>query len=95
MPLEKGLETWLSQWVKKKKGKYIKLPSMFAKGIPDRMLILPHNGIYFIELKTDSEASPLQVHWVKWLKEAGFNAEIIKGKDELKEYLKGIENGSD
>jgi|TARA_R110000824_G_scaffold35545_4_gene111304 hypothetical protein len=90
--MEANIEKHLTKSVKAIGGKAIKLNPHWNIGIPDRMIILPKSRIYFIELKDRSKVSKAQKIWISWLINCGFDARIIRGKDELKIFLKEIEN---
>ena len=90
--MEANIEKRLMKSVKAMGGRPIKLNPHWNIGIPDRMIILPKSRIYFIELKDRSKVSKAQKIWISWLINCGFDARIIRGKDELKIFLKEIEN---
>tara|TARA_R110000823_G_scaffold307547_4_gene430673 strand:+ start:3170 stop:3445 length:276 start_codon:yes stop_codon:yes gene_type:complete len=90
--MEANIEKRLMKSVKAMGGRPIKLNPHWNIGIPDRMILLPGSRIYFIELKDRSKVSKAQKIWISWLIGCGFDARIIRGKDELTIFLKEIEN---
>ena len=93
--METNIEKQLIKSIKKMKGKCIKLNPLWNIGIPDRMILLPKFKIYFIELKDKSKVSKAQKVWISWLLNAGFDTRIIRGRTELKAFLKEIEDEPD
>jgi hypothetical protein len=60
--LEKDIEKYLREQVKKIKGIAYKFESPGNSGVPDRLVILPGGRVYFIELKAPGKKSrPLQI----------------------------------
>ena len=88
---EKALEKNLYLAVKRLGGRCIKLNPLWNIGIPDRMILMPNGKIYFMELKDKSRISPAQKIWIFWLKTAGFDARVLKGK-EIQEFIEELEN---
>lgn len=92
--MEANIEKQLIKSVKELKGRCIKLNPLWNIGIPDRIVLLPGSRIYFIELKDKSKVSKAQKVWISWLLNAGFDTRIIRGRAELKVFLKELENES-
>lgn len=85
---EAYLERLLVRAVSAAGGICLKLPAMFYRGVPDRLVLLPGARIYFVELKADDgHPSSHQLRFIKFLRGLGFWADIIKGKDQLKEFI--------
>ena len=58
--------------------------SGYRKGIPDLMIYTPRNGKVglALELKTKTgKASDHQIEWIEGLREAGWDAHVVKGYD--------------
>ena len=82
------LETRLTNAVKKAGGMTLKLPSMFYRGIPDRMILLPGPAIYFVELKRAGGTLPgNQARWIRFLRSLGFTAGSVRGEEALETFL--------
>ena len=90
--MEANIEKHLMKSIKSMGGRAIKLNPVWNIGIPDRMILLPKSKIYFIELKDRSKVSKAQKIWISWLNNCGFDAKVIRGKNELITFLKEIEN---
>jgi len=91
--MEANIEKRLMKSVKAMGGRSIKLNPLWNIGIPDRMILLPGSRIYFIELKDHSKISKAQKIWILWLIDCGFDARVIRGRNELTIFLKEIEKG--
>lgn len=69
-------------------GKCFKLPANLYRFIPDRLILLPVGRVFFRELKKDKEkATRGQVAFIKILQRMGFNAEIIHGKQGVRDFI--------
>lgn len=52
------------------------------------MILLPGARVIFVELKTKTgRVSPAQSRFLIFLRSLGFSSVIIRGKDELKEFI--------
>lgn len=76
---ESDIETYLRMRVKHLGGKCVKLPAVYEKGIPDRLVILPKGKIAFVELKRPKggKLAPLQKYQLHKLHELGCIAEVV------------------
>lgn len=89
--VEKDIEKWLNQEVKKLGGLSFKFTSPGNPGVPDRIYIFPDGRVFFVELKTEiGRMSNIQ----KWQRERfqkmGCRFFLIKGMDQAREFIKGI-----
>ena len=90
--LERDVEKWLGERVKELGGLYYKFVSPGNDGVPDRIVILPEGRIYFVELKTENgRLSPIQEYQIRCLKMRGIDVVVIKGIDEARRWLSGIQ----
>lgn len=89
VPLEVGVESYLSDRVRRAGGHCIKLPANQHIGIPDRLVILP-NYIIFVELKRPEggRVAKLQKWWQEGLRTMGHYAAVIRSKAEIDQLLK-------
>lgn len=88
---ESTIENFLVSQVKKMGGLAIKLNSMSMAGLPDRMVLLPHERVFFIELKAPGKkARPLQIATHKILRNLGFKVCVIDTKEKVLEFIKGV-----
>lgn len=89
--LEKRIESKLVEEVTKLKGQCLKLNSQSANGIPDRLVLLPGRGVYFIELKSPGEdLRPLQYYWMGVLNRLGFLAIKIDSMEDVDKFIKDV-----
>ena len=72
---ESDIERKLYNYVKRQKGRCLKLNPAGMVGIPDRMILLPGGVIHFVELKRKGQKPrPIQLHWLRKLTDLGFSA---------------------
>ena len=86
---EISVEDHLREQVQRAGGFCIKLPANLAKGIPDRLVILP-NYVLFIELKRPfgGRVSEAQKWWRDRLREMGHHSHVIRTKAEVDELMR-------
>ena len=89
---EKKLEKRLSNEVKALGGWSIKLPAYIVRGLPDRLLLMPHGRAYFAEIKTTGEdLTPVQKLVRSKIEALGFKVYKIDSEEALSLILKEIE----
>lgn len=91
--LEKDLENILIEEVKKLGGYCLKIDPTKLKGFPDRMIILPHKIISFVELKRPGSyerPSEIQAWWIRKLREMGHQVDVIDSEEKLKLHIKTL-----
>lgn len=89
---EKVIEQYFVSEVKKLGGLALKVNSTSMRGLPDRMVLLPHGILFFVELKaTGKGARVLQKFVHKKLQGLGFSVYIIDSKEQVKEVLQSYE----
>lgn len=82
--LEKYIENKLVTEVKKMGGLCLKLISPGFDGVPDRLVLLPHRKIAFIELKAPGEKMrSLQIKRKRQLEALGFLVYCIDSKEQI------------
>lgn len=87
--LEKTIERYLVDKVKKMNGMAVKLNSIGFAGLPDRMVLLPNSIIFFVETKAPGKKSRLlQLKIQSRLQALGFKVYEIDNKNQIKEVLK-------
>ena len=92
--LEKNIERYLGDEIKKLGGKSYKFVSPGNSGVPDRIIFLPEGNIFFIELKTKKGTpSKLQRLQIRRLKKLGQDVRILYGLEEVKDFLDEIKRG--
>ena len=89
--LEKVIETHLMKEVKKRGGICWKLPAMWYKNIPDRMVLLPHGIVAFVELKRPGEkAREGQNRMGALLLALGFKWTVLDTKEGVDAFLEEL-----
>ena len=88
---EKLIERKLVEAIKQKNGIAIKLTSPSFTGLPDRMILMPKNNLYFVELKTTGKKpTERQVYVLNQLHNLGFFATVIDNQSKLDSFLETI-----
>nr|DAU25589.1 MAG TPA: Nuclease [Caudoviricetes sp.] len=91
--IEREIEEYLRLGVKKLGGIAFKFKSPGNAGVPDRLIVLPGNRIYFIELKrSGGEARPLQKMQINRLKGLGCKVFVIDSKERVDKFLDDIQS---
>ena len=87
-PLEKSVEDFLDEEVRKRGGFTIKLSPHGYKGIQDRLVVLP-GRMFVAELKRPRGGvlARLQSWWQKRFTDLGHQAVILKNHDEVLDCL--------
>ncbi len=86
--LEKEIEKILVTEVKKLGGRAYKWVSPGNDGVPDRIVILPHQTPIFVELKTETgKLSPLQQVQIDRLRDLGQKYRVLYGIEQVWEFL--------
>lgn len=91
--LEKSVENYLCQEVKKHGGKCLKQNPAWRIGVPDRIVILPC-AVYFVELKRfkGGRLSAMQEKWRDDLQALYHDWRVIKSKAEVDELIEEWKN---
>jgi hypothetical protein len=91
--LEKKTECKLKSAVKNMGGIAFKFTAPGINGVPDRLVLLPHGKIAFIELKAPGrKMRPLQVRRKRQLERLGFLVYCIDSIDQIGGVLDAIKN---
>jgi len=87
---EATVENHLRKGVKLLRGLCIKLNPFSARGIPDRMVLLPGGVVLFVELKrpVGGKFEPLQERIQDKLRKMGFTVVVCYTKTQVDELLK-------
>ena len=87
--LEKDIERKLVKGVRALGGMANKWVSPGNVGVPDRVVVLPGGRVIFVELKTDTGVvSPIQERQIKKLKDLGVDVRVVRGVNEVDDFLK-------
>ena len=90
---EKNTEQKLVKAVKTKGGLAPKFVSPGFDGVPDRIVLLPHGRIAFIELKAKGrKMRPLQVRRKRQLESLGFSVYCINSPEQIGGILDEIQS---
>lgn len=94
--LEKDIEKILVKEVKKLGGLCYKWVSPGNAGVPDRIVLIPNRPVMFVELKTDKgKLSRLQEVQLKKLKAITDHVYVLKGLEEVRDFIKWNSNHTD
>lgn len=89
--MEKEIEKILVREVKRLGGRAYKWVSPGNDGVPDRIVILPGEKPYFVELKSEAgRLSPLQMVQIDRLKALQQLVFVVKGIDGLSQFFQDI-----
>lgn len=90
---EKDIEEYLRLGVKKLGGVAFKFTSPRNSGVPDRLIVMPGNRIYFVELKRPGgRTSPLQNRQISRLKDLGCRVLVVDSKESAERFLNDIQS---
>lgn len=93
---EKVIERKLVEAVKANGGMCIKLLCDNLLGLPDRMVLMPHSKIAFVELKTTGQKPRrIQVFMHNKLRNLGFRVEVIDTIEGVNNFINNIKRDAD
>lgn len=88
---ESKIENRLKKEIELIGGKALKFVSPGMSGVPDRIVLLPHGRIVFIELKAPGKKPrPIQIKRIKELKDLGFDVRVIDSIDGVKNFIEEV-----
>ena len=91
MELEREIEKYLGRELKAIGCLWYKWVSPGARGVPDRILILPDGRVWFVELKTErGQLMPVQVVQLERLRTWGQKVFVLKGMDEAQDFVRHL-----
>lgn len=92
MELEREIEKWLGREMRSFGCLWYKWVSPGARGVPDRIAILPDGRVLFVELKTENgKLSPLQVQQIERLRTWQQHVAVIRGMDDARDLAARLE----
>ena len=92
---EKVLERKLMTGVKELGGMAIKIHSANFSGMPDRLILLPGNQLFFAEMKSEGrKPSPVQEVIMKKLQQQGCDVRVIDTHEKLETFLNYLQYAS-
>ena len=84
---ESAVEALLHRLVKSVGGMSFKLAPT-VKGLPDRLVVLPHGQVHLVELKAEGgRLSPAQRLLHSRLAERGVEVQVLTGPDEVRAWV--------
>lgn len=97
MILEKDIESALKRRVEGCGGKCIKFVAVSESGIPDRIAILPHGRVIFVELKRPygGRLSAIQKYQLEKLRSLGCEAVVVKNHRDIEDLLEEYKDDKD
>lgn len=91
MILEKAIEAYLRNQVKKRGGIAFKFVSPGYNGVPDRLVIMPGGRVYFVEVKNErGRLSPLQLRCHNMLDALGIRVYVLWSKEDVDAFMEVI-----
>ena len=88
---EKVIERKLVEAVKANGGMCIKLLCDNLLGLPDRLVLMSHSKIAFVELKTTGQKPRrIQAYMHKKLRALGFRVEVIDSVEGVEQFINSI-----
>ena len=90
---ESKIEKKLKKEIEKIGGKALKLVSPGMSGMPDRIVLLPDEKIFFIELKAPGKKlRALQEYRAKELRTLGFKVRVIDSIEGIDLFVREVQN---
>ncbi|QAA31232.1 VRR-NUC domain-containing protein [Clostridium manihotivorum] len=85
---ESTIEKRLKKEIELIGGKALKFVSPGVSGVPDRIVLLPHGRIVFVELKAPGEKPrKIQEYRARELRDLGFEVKVIDSIEKVKEFV--------
>lgn len=85
---ERELERKLVKAVERIGGQAPKWVSPGERGVPDRIVIMPHGKTYYVELKSETgQLHPLQARWIRKLLGLGHKAYVVDSEESLQNFI--------
>lgn len=86
--LEKDVEKRLIRGVEALGGKAYKFVSPANRGVADRIVVLPHGRVWFVEVKTETgKLTPLQEVFRREVQSLGCNYVCLYGAKDVDQWL--------
>ena len=90
--LESKIEKKLVSMVRKHGGRCLKFVSPGTAGVPDRIVLMPHGKMHFVELKAPGEKPrTLQVAVHEEFATMGFKVEVIDTPEGVEDFAKRLD----
>lgn len=89
--LEKDIERYLTQEVKKRGGMCFKFVSPGNTGVPDRIVLTPGGKVVFVELKTGTgRLQPIQRYMHREMRKRGAEVDVLYGLQGVETFLQVV-----
>jgi hypothetical protein len=91
--LERDIERYLCKQIKDLGGQTRKLTYLGHAGAPDRLVIMPQIGVFFVELKADragAKLSALQVRELDLLRSAQAQVSVLRSISDVNIFIKNF-----
>lgn len=89
--MEKTLESWLGDQVRRSGGIWLKWVSPGCTGVPDRILIAPGGIVAFVEMKQPGgKVGKRQAYMINLLTHLGCKAYVIYDKEQARAMLREV-----
>lgn len=89
--LEKDVERYLTQEVKKRGGMCFKFVSPGNTGVPDRIVLTPGGKVVFVELKTvTGRLQPIQQYMHREMRKRGAEVDVLYGLQGVETFLQVV-----
>lgn len=86
--LEKAIENFLRDGVRRQGGIAYKFVSPGNIGVPDRLVLWPDGRAVFVELKAENgKLSQMQRIQIERIRKLGHQVEVVRGIEEAKRFL--------
>ena len=93
-PKEKVVEAYLRDEIRKLGGKAYKFVSPANRSVPDRLVLMPHGFILFVEVKrSKGKLTPGQTKEIERIQSLGFPVHVVYGKPDVDTLIKMIKHG--
>ena len=93
---ESALERRLVRAVERIGGKAPKWVSPGNRGVPDRIILLPHGRTMYVEMKAPGKPlEPLQVRWAKIFRNLGHQVFKIDSKEDIDKFIAEVSRKSE
>lgn len=94
--LEKDIESWLNQQIETMGGLAFKFVSPGNPGVPDRVYILPHGKVWFVELKQQfGRIAKIQKWQRERLLQMGCNYRLVRGIKDAQVFVHELQKRGD
>ena len=92
MERERDAESYLRKKIEKMGGLFLKWTSPGCDGGPDRIVLLPHRDVIFVEMKTKTgKLSKVQEYMVQKMIQLGQQVCVVHGTDGAEDFIEDLD----